>query len=43
MHEAAVISIGFTKDGEHLVTGAQDGTIKACLSRLHFCKTMTCC
>ena len=28
MHEAAVIALGFTKDGEHLVSGAQDGTIK---------------
>jgi WD40 repeat-containing protein SMU1 len=46
MHEAAVISLGFTKDGEHLVSGSADGTIKVwqirsgrCLRKFVQCHT----
>jgi len=42
MHEDAVLSLAFTKDGEHLASGSQDGKIKVwqissgrCLRRFH--------
>jgi WD40 repeat-containing protein SMU1 len=28
MHESSVLCLNFTKDGEHLVSGSQDGQIK---------------
>jgi hypothetical protein len=28
MHDCSVLSLGFTKDGEHLVSGDQSGKIK---------------
>lgn len=35
MHESAVISLGYTKDGEHLVSGAQARAPSPCLRAAH--------